>query len=77
MSESIALVGVPPEGQCALVAAVAVRSGLTQLLAQRPRRRMTLTAVAGEAGDRVTKSSIQPSAAVNQANRTGPGAGMG
>ncbi len=35
MSESIALVGVPPEGQCALVAAVAVRSGLTQLVAQK------------------------------------------
>jgi hypothetical protein len=41
MSESIALVDVPPEGQCVLVAAVAVRTGLTQLVAQKtndPRR---------------------------------------
>ena len=35
MSDSIALVGLPPEGQCGLVAAVAVRSGLTQLVAQK------------------------------------------
>ena len=35
MSDSIALVGLPPEGQCGLLAAVAVRSCLAQLVAQK------------------------------------------
>ena len=35
MSDGIDLVGLPPEGQCGLVAAVAVRSGFTQLVAQK------------------------------------------
>ena len=35
MSDSIALVGLPPEAQCGLVAAVAVRSGLKQMVAQK------------------------------------------